>query len=817
MSEQKRKLAAIVFTDIAGYTKLSAENEPGALELLNTQRDILKPIVKKYNGDWLKEIGDGLLLTFNTSVEAVLCSIEIQEASKSIPNLDLRIGIHQGEVVFQGNDMVGDDVNIASRIEPFSASGGIAISGRVNASLERDPKFETIYIGEPKLKGVSQSVKVYCITSHGLPKTDVAKITAKLESPTKTKKFSVFVGIFSVVVLIMVFLFLKLFSGNSPNNLSIAVLPFANMSADAENEYFSDGITEEILNSLAQMQTLFVAARTSSFAFKGKNEDIREIGKQLSVAHVLEGSVRKFGDDIRVTAQLIRVSDGFHLWSETYDRKFKDIFNVQKELSDAIADQMKIKLIGEDFVERKGITVNPEALDLYMQGRFLWNQSQQKSVLRSIEYFELALGKDPNYALAYAAIADAYHSLGVIKRWTVSNEERAKLWQLSEDNALKALSIEPELGEAFAVLGVLNNGDLTKSQWKYELGSEEWEEGIELADEYFRKALEYNPKYVQTYVWFSEFLASMQRKYEESKEYLEKAIELDPLSPQVNLSAGIIYNDYAEYERALELFDKAFDLDPYIVYGSANYAYTSLLEKMYQWERAEKSWQYAYQTDSTFFGTLWGFTFHHIKRGHYEQAQIFIDKLFKQYPKGPTGDGEMSDQNLLKGYLLLGRDRDYGSALNLYSSALDQRGCVSANTIMDLMYIYGKLGLYEEGLGHLNKISDLCKEQMEEEIYIKRQRHLDYSLGEFVLNSMKGDLTNYSALLDSLSTKNNYEFHTWERMILKLLSGDNSGALDELESKYDSYKIPFSIKSFEIFDPLRSEPRFNDLLKKVNL
>ena len=177
----------------------------------------------------------------------------------------------------------------------------------------------------------------------------------------------------------------------------------------------------------------------------------------------------------------------------------------------------------------------------------------------------------------------------------------------------------------------------------------------------------------------------------------------------------------------------------------------------------------------------------------------------------------MSDQNLLKGYLLLGRDRNYDGALELYSSALNLRGCVGTGTIMDLMYIYGKLSLHEEGLGHLNKISDVCKNQMEEKIYIKRQRHLDYPLGEFVLNSMKGDLTNYNALLDSLSTKNNYEFHTWERMMLKLLSGDNSGALDELESMYDSYKIPFSIKSFEIFDPLRSEPRFNDLLKKINL
>ena len=155
----------------------------------------------------------------------------------------------------------------------------------------------------------------------------------------------------------------------------------------------------------------------------------------------------------------------------------------------------------------------------------------------------------------------------------------------------------------------------------------------------------------------------------------------------------------------------------------------------------------------------------------------------------------MYSKNLIKGYLLVGRDRDYDSALKLYSSALNQRGCVGAGTIMDLMYIYGKLGLFDEGLVHLNKISDLCKDQIEEKIYKKRQRHLDYSVGEFVLNSMKGDLTNYSALLDSLSTKNNYKFHRWERMMLKLLNGDNSGALDELESMCESYQIPFNVKS----------------------
>ena len=176
MPEQTRKLAAIVFTDIVGFTKLSAENEPAALSLLEKQRELLKPIIEKHGGSWLKEIGDGLLLSFETTKDAVDCAIEIQKIVKEVENLNLRIGIHQGEVVFQGNDVIGDDVNIAARIEPFAAPGGIAISGRVNASLERDPDFQTHYLGQPQLKGVSQTVKAYCITSLGLPKTDMSKV-----------------------------------------------------------------------------------------------------------------------------------------------------------------------------------------------------------------------------------------------------------------------------------------------------------------------------------------------------------------------------------------------------------------------------------------------------------------------------------------------------------------------------------------------------------------------------------------------------------------------------------------------------------------
>ena len=196
----KRKLAAIVFTDIVGFTKITADNQSKALDLLNQQKKLLKPIVENHNGQWVKEIGDGLLLTFNTVIDAVNCSIKIQEITKNIESLNLRIGVHQGEIIVQENDVLGDDVNIASRIEPFSAKGGIAISNKVNDAIIREKEFETKYIGKPKLKGVSQSVEVFCIVSHQLPKTDLSKVSAKLEK--EKSKYNIFTltgGLFTLI------------------------------------------------------------------------------------------------------------------------------------------------------------------------------------------------------------------------------------------------------------------------------------------------------------------------------------------------------------------------------------------------------------------------------------------------------------------------------------------------------------------------------------------------------------------------------------------------------------------------------------------
>jgi len=250
-SQIERKLAAIMFTDIAGYTALSAKDSTKSSELLTTQRDTLKPIVEKHGGSWMKEIGDGLLLTFDSATSAVECSIAIQEATKDIEDLNLRIGIHEGEVIKQDGDVIGDDVNVASRIEPFSAVGGVAISHKIEQAISSNQEFETKYIGKPKLKGVSQKVEVYCITSHGLPQTDVSKVSAKLEEESKFNIFALTGGILTAIGIafwIAVGVFDVSFGGKMEVP-SVGILMMENLGKEDE-EFWSSGMTADLITKV---------------------------------------------------------------------------------------------------------------------------------------------------------------------------------------------------------------------------------------------------------------------------------------------------------------------------------------------------------------------------------------------------------------------------------------------------------------------------------------------------------------------------------------------------------------------------------------
>ena len=534
MPETNRKLAAIVFTDIVGFTQLSADNEPAALKLLDTQRKILKPIVVKHNGEWLKEIGDGLLLSFSTILEAVNCAIEIQKAVKEIDDLNLRIGIHQGEVAFRGNDVVGDDVNIASRIEPFSAPGGIAISDRVNASLERIPEFKTTFIGKPLLKGVKQKVEVFCITSHGLPKTDISKVTAKLEQSSPLKRYIVpIVGITAFLLIGISVYFVGKAGSNEIRENTVAVLPFDNYSSAEEDQYFSDGLTGVIIANLAKINDLKVISRTSMMRYKGTIKSLIEIGKELRVSHILEGSVQRSSDRILIVGQLIDTQTDEHIWAETFDNVITDLFDIQINVAKKIAEALKVEISPEEItILNEKPTENIAAWDFYLKAMEHRNRSYSVEDNELAEfYFNKAIEADPNFAEAYARLAK-HHIFMVWSGFDRSDDRRSK----AKTNIDKAMQLDPE-----------NPVVRISRGYYYYHGFRDYLRALEDFN-YVQQKFPKNPAYHEHISYIDRRLG----RFKESIDHLNTVIQYDPQNPMIafNLAESYLYiNDFINSEK----------------------------------------------------------------------------------------------------------------------------------------------------------------------------------------------------------------------------------------------------------------------------
>jgi len=306
-----RQLAAILFADMTGYTALMHENEQLARIKRKRLKEVLEASVAEFNGKVLQYYGDGSLSMFNSAIDSVGAAITMQQQLQDEPKVAVRMGIHTGDIFIEGEAIYGDGVNMASRIESLAVPGGIFVSEKVYDEIRNQENIHTREMGYFELKNIKQPVRIFAIANHGIAVPGRGEIRGKTQT--------------------------------TQNRL--AVLPFVNMSADPDNEYFSDGITEELLNVLAKVGDLKVTSRTSAFAFKGKNIDIRDIAIQLNVDKVLEGSVRKSGNRVRITAQLINAVDGYHIWSEVYDRKLTDIFEVQDEISGIIANKLRENLM----------------------------------------------------------------------------------------------------------------------------------------------------------------------------------------------------------------------------------------------------------------------------------------------------------------------------------------------------------------------------------------------------------------------------------------------------------------------------------------
>ena len=474
----ERRLSAIMAADVVGYSRLMGTNEVGTLNALTHRRtEVIEPRIASSNGRVVKLTGDGMLVEFPSVVDAVECALAVQREMKSrnveIPEdrwIELRIGIHLGDVIVEDGDLFGDGVNVAARIESVGRPGGVAVSAAVkdNVGNRLDVGFEDM--GEHQLKNIAQPVRVYNV---GVAQPASAKGAAAA----------------AIVV--------------DEAKPSIAVLPFNNMSGDPEQEFFSDGITEDIITDLSKISGLFVVGRNTSFTYKGKSIQLQQVAAELGVKYLLEGSVRKAGDRIRVTGQLIDGSTGGHLWADRYDRDLTDIFEIQDEITKTIVDQLKIRLLPE---EKKAIaqapTDNVEAYTHYLRGRQYYHYQSKRFLLLARQMFTKATVLDPAFARAYAGIAHCDARLIGTFGEIIPAEEILAV-------TAKALALDPDLGEAHAAHG--------------------------------------------------EALAAVNRR-EEAKIAFERALQLDPNSFEANYSYGRFCFRTGELERAELLYKRALEL-----------------------------------------------------------------------------------------------------------------------------------------------------------------------------------------------------------------------------------------------------------------
>jgi adenylate cyclase len=533
---QSRQLAAIMFTDIVGYTALMGEDDQKAFAILKENRALQKPIIEQFNGRWIKELGDGVMASFNTVADAVYAAVKIQEICNTSNQFQLRIGIHLGDVLFENNDVFGDGVNIAARIQAAARPGCIFISEAVNNNIANKKDIKTHFVKEEILKNVSQPVRMYQVLFAGgeiiVPqKPDVAIIEK-----------------------------------------SIAVLPFANMSSDPEQEFFSDGITEEIINMLAQVSELKVIGRTSAFAFKGKYLDLKLIGDQLKVSYILEGSVRKSGNKLRVTAQLISVADGFHLYSEKFDRELEDIFAIQDEVSLAILNAIKIKLFGtgKEAVLKK-YTENVEAYQLYLHGRFHMNKFTPDGFFKAIEYFDAAIAIDSTYAIAFADKAFCYMNLQSFG-WQTGEKITAQ----AVEAAQQAMRLDDEIAESQLAIGRI------KLHWDWKISD---------AKKHFEKAVAISPNDAQAHIQLG-FCNMFLGNNEPTIEHARTALTLDPFSYLNRLYIAGIQMYTRHFDEYLENGKKMIELQPnfpsgYVVCGDALAFTGAVKEALAEYEKAE--------------------------------------------------------------------------------------------------------------------------------------------------------------------------------------------------------------------------------------
>jgi adenylate cyclase len=483
------------------------------MQLLDEQRKLIRSCLAEYKGREIETIGDAFFVEFASSLDAVNCAVAIQSALREWNEQHppenrvlIRIGIHLGDVIHRGREVTGDAVNIASRIEAMAPPGGVCVTASVYASVINKVEYEFETVGIPELKNVLTPIEVYCVVGYGEDAVRPASIQNVLPKDR------------------------------------IAVLPLLNISPDQVDEYFADGMTEELISSVSMIRGLRVIARTSVMRYKKAYKPIAQIGRELNVGSILEGSVRKVGNKIRISVQLVETSREEPSWSHKYDREVKDVFAIQSEIAQHVAEALKDHIFGGKHREEpRTTTFSTEAYKSYLRGRQFWSRRTEDDLKKAVTFFEKALSIDPNYARAYVGLADSYAALALLE-FMAPNEAYPK----AKEAVRQALALNAGLAAAHTSLGLI------KFQYDWD-----WKG----AEEEFREAISNNFNYAPAHHFFADYLKAMGR-FDEALAEIEKARELDPLSLAINIGVGHVLYLSGQYDRAIEEYKKAVELDP---------------------------------------------------------------------------------------------------------------------------------------------------------------------------------------------------------------------------------------------------------------
>lgn len=560
MTEEQnaRRLAAILAADIVGYSRLMEANEERTLtSLRQLRREFFDPTVARHRGRIFKTLGDGFLVEFGSVIDAARCALDVQsgmpDRNELVPedrHIKFRIGLHVGDMIVEGDDVYGDAVNIAARLEGLAWPGGIACSATARDHIGNKIDMEFIDQGEKAVKNIAQPLHVYFVSLAGNGADQAGRIPAPAQLQARAEK------------------------------PSVAILPFANMSSDAEQEYFSDGITEDLITDLSKVSGLQVLSRNTVFTLKGKAQNLQQVARQLGVQYLVEGSVRKSGSKVRITAQLIEGTSDRHVWAERFDRDLTDIFALQDEITRTIVEQLRVKLLPE---ERTAIADAPtqsvEAYTAFLKGKQIFRIGTRQSLVQARQMYARALELDPSYALAYAGLANCASYLKSFHGSDIATEEILAM-------ADKALDLNPLLAEGYAARGIAfsvvdrreetvaafgkalmldpNNWEASYHFGRYYFGIGDFQSAANL----FMRAMEVQPEDLESVTFLSQALEASGR-HDEAVKYahiaLKRCEQALRQTPENSRSAQLFANIYAflgERRYADEWIKRAFEIDP---------------------------------------------------------------------------------------------------------------------------------------------------------------------------------------------------------------------------------------------------------------